>query len=58
MGAPVRIQVLNGLNKLFNLYGHNIYVSVQDVFVLTYSGLHDEEGLNINIGDPLTESHI
>ena len=39
---PDKTQVENRLNKLFDFLGQNIYVSYQDVFVITYTGLHDE----------------
>ena len=44
MGAPVKIQVVNGLSKIFDFRGQNIDASEQAVFTLNYSDLHDEEG--------------
>ena len=44
MGAPVKTEVENGLNKLFNFRGQTIDVSYQAVFTLKSSGLNDEEG--------------
>ena len=31
MGAPVKTQVVNGLSKLFNIWGQTIEVSDQDL---------------------------
>ena len=45
MGARVKIQVKNGLDKLFNFWGQKIYVSDQYIFILMDKGLHDEEGI-------------
>ena len=39
---PDKTQVENRLNKLFDFLGQNIYVSYQDVFFITDTGLHDE----------------
>ena len=56
MVAPVKIQVENGLNKLFYLRGQTIDVSYQAVFILKDSGLRDEEVNKKNVSDPLTAS--
>ena len=56
MGAPVKTQVESGIIKIFDLQGHTIGVSDQAVFILNYSGLHDEEVNKTNVRDPLTES--
>ena len=54
MGAPVKIQVENGLCKLFDLRGQTIDVSDQAVFILKDSGIHEEEGKKTNVSNPLT----
>ena len=54
MGSPGKIQVKNGLSKLFDFQGRTIDVSEQIVFTLKYLGLHDEEGKKINISDLIT----
>ena len=53
-GAPVKIQVGNGLNKLLNLQGQNIDVYYQNFYKLKYLGIHDEEGNKIDKSNPLT----
>ena len=40
--------------RRIKLWGQNIEVYDQYVFVLTDAGLHDEEGRNTTIDDPLT----
>ena len=54
MGSPVKIQVENGLSNIFDFWGQTIDVYYQIVFILKYSGLHDEEVKKTNIRDPLT----
>ena len=54
MGAPVKIQVENGLSKLLDLLGQTIDTSDQSDFTLKDKGLHDEEGKNINTSEPIT----
>ena len=44
MGALVKTQVVNGLNKLFNFRRQTIDVSDQAIFTLKDSFLRDEEG--------------
>ena len=56
MGALVKTQVVNGLNKLFNFRRQTIDVSDQAIFTLKDSGLHDEEGNKTNLRHPLTAS--
>ena len=56
MGAPVKTQVENGLNKLFYFRGQTIDVLGQSLFILNNSGIHDEEGEKKNVRDPLTEA--
>ena len=41
MVSPVKTQVENGLYKIFNFQGHNIYLYNQEKFVLTDVGVHD-----------------
>ena len=50
----MKTQVVNGLNNIFNFRGRTIDVYDQEVFILNYSGLHDDEGNKINISDSLT----
>ena len=52
-GSPVKTQAQNGLNKLFDFWGHTIAVSDQSVFTLEDLGLHDEKGKKTNVSDPL-----
>ena len=54
MVSPLKTQVVNGLDRLFGLWGHNIDVSDQDVFILKNTGLRNDEGKKINISNPLT----
>ena len=49
MVSPVKTQMENGLNKLFNLRGQTIDVPGQAVFTLKASVLHDEEVNKIKI---------
>ena len=56
MGDPVKKQVENGLNNLFDVQGQKIDVSDQVIFTLKDLGLHDEEGNEKNINNPLTET--
>ena len=42
----MKTQVENGLEKLFDLWYHNIYMYDQDIVLLTDTGLHDEKGEN------------
>ena len=56
IGDPVKIQVKNGLNKLFNFQGQTIDVSDQAVFTFKDSGLHDEEGKKTKVSDPITSA--
>ena len=42
MGSPVKTQVKNVLNKIFNLRVQTIDLSDQAVFILKYLVLHDE----------------
>ena len=44
------------LCNLSNLQGQTIDMSDQSIFNLKELGIHDEEGNNINISDPLTAS--
>ena len=57
-GSPLKTQVENELYKIFRFWGQNIDVSDQDVFVLQYMDLNDEEGNKTNMRDPLTASQI
>ena len=41
------------MDKIFDFWGQNIYVSDQAVFIVTYTGLNDRG--EITIGDPLIE---
>ena len=52
MGALVKTQAENGLSNMFNLWDHPIDVYDQSVFVLTDSGIHDEEGTKNNVSNP------
>ena len=54
MWALVKTQVENGLENIFILRGHNIDMSDQDVFILTYMDLHAKEGNKTNTREPLT----
>ena len=56
MVSPVKTQVENGLNKLFNLRGQTIDLSDQAVFTLKYLVLHDEEGKKTNVINALIEA--
>ena len=53
MGDLVKTQAENGLSKLFNFQGQPIDFYDQSVFILNYSGLHNEEGKKTNVSDPL-----
>ena len=54
MGYPVKNQLKNGLEKLFNLLGHKIDVSDHDVFVLKYAGLNEEEVRKTTVVESIT----
>ena len=56
IGPRVKNQVENELSKIFDLQGHIIDTSDQDVFILKDSGLHDEEGKKIHTSDSLTSA--
>ena len=53
----MKTQVENGLIDLFDIRGHTIDMSDQDVFTLKYLVINDKEGNKINISDPLTATH-
>ena len=44
MVTPVKTQVVNGMEKLFDFQGDIIYISDQAFFVWTNMRLYDEEG--------------
>ena len=46
----------NGLSKIFDLWGRNIDVSDQAIFILKESSIRDEEGKKIDIGDLITST--
>ena len=54
MEALVKTQVENGLSKNFDFRGQTIDVYDQAIFILKYSGLHDEEGKKTNVSEPPT----
>ena len=53
MADTAKTQAENFMNKLFGFWGQNIDLSDQDVFVVTNVELHDQEGRNTTIGDPI-----
>ena len=57
IGSLVKIQLENGLSKIFDLWVHTIDVSDKAVFILKDLVLHYEVGKKTNVRDPLTVGH-